>query len=240
MSEELKPCPFCGGEAEIVDAEECGPQAYVVTCNGCMTSSRVIFALMDDVTFDLVSAWNTRADLLPVVKPLVWEGHPAGLVASNNMGGAYIIDTRGNRPRWLKWPNGHGPDRETVEEMQAAAQADHDARIRSRIDMTDPAELVAGAYEAAADELAKMAKSEEEIDNPHDAELLWHMEKRIRALTPADAQDALDAAIAKAVNKKLEEVIARVALLTLPRPPQPYVTAIEHAKKSILAMKEPE
>lgn len=61
MSEELKPCPFCGGEAEIVDAEECGPQAYVVTCNGCMTSSRVIFALMDDATFDLVSAWNTRA-----------------------------------------------------------------------------------------------------------------------------------------------------------------------------------
>ena len=78
-----------------------------------------------------------RADLLPVVKPLEWEVHPAGLVASNNMGGAYIIDTRGNRPRWLKWPNGNGPERETVEEMQDAAQADYEARIRASLDMID-------------------------------------------------------------------------------------------------------
>lgn len=59
----LLPCPFCGGAAEIVDAVEAGNQAKVVCCKKCMCSSRVVFALMDDVTFDLVSAWNARADL---------------------------------------------------------------------------------------------------------------------------------------------------------------------------------
>lgn len=58
---ELLPCPFCGGRAAIYDAVECGPQAHVVTCENCMASSRVIFAMKDDVSFDLVSAWNTRA-----------------------------------------------------------------------------------------------------------------------------------------------------------------------------------
>lgn len=62
---DLKPCPFCGGEAKITDAEEAGPQAYVVSCTKCLCSSKVIFALKDDVTFDLERAWNRRADLCP-------------------------------------------------------------------------------------------------------------------------------------------------------------------------------
>lgn len=95
-----------------------------------------------------------RACLIPVVKPLVWEVHPAGLIASNNMGGAYIIDTRGNRPRFLKWPGGHGPDRETVEEMKAAAQADHDACLRACLDMIDPAALIRKAVNEKLDAVA--------------------------------------------------------------------------------------
>ena|SRR6056297_741033 len=67
----LKPCPFCGGDSEIVDAVEAGEQAKVVCCRKCLASSRVIFALMDDVTFDLVSAWNARAtDPAALVKAL--------------------------------------------------------------------------------------------------------------------------------------------------------------------------
>lgn len=59
---QLLPCPFCGGKAEITAAEECGPQAYVVACTEptCLSSSKVIFALKDDVTNQLVESWNKR------------------------------------------------------------------------------------------------------------------------------------------------------------------------------------
>lgn len=38
MSEELKPCPFCGGEASLFTAEEVGyigDEHFAVKCNGC-------------------------------------------------------------------------------------------------------------------------------------------------------------------------------------------------------------
>lgn len=59
---ELLPCPFCGSAAEIVEAEEAGPQAYVVQCTAplCAVSSKVIFALKEDVTELLIEAWNRR------------------------------------------------------------------------------------------------------------------------------------------------------------------------------------
>lgn len=96
---------------------------------------------------------SAPAPVVPKVKPLVWEHHPAGKMASNNMGGSYIIYARGPRPKWLKWPGGHGPDLETVEEMQAAAQADHEARTLSQIDMApvtgpEAAIIVADAIDA--------------------------------------------------------------------------------------------
>ena len=58
----LKPCPFCGGEAEEIEAEEAGPQAFVICCKSCMASSRVLFALMCDVSEQLAEAWNARAE----------------------------------------------------------------------------------------------------------------------------------------------------------------------------------
>jgi len=64
---ELLPCPFCGGEGEMVEAKEAGPQAYVICCKKCLCSSRVIFALMDAVANDLISAWNTRTNLIPAM-----------------------------------------------------------------------------------------------------------------------------------------------------------------------------
>lgn len=67
-STDLLPCPFCGGDAEIVDAVEAGESAKVVCCKRCLSSSKVVFALMDDVTFDLASAWNTRARPMTVAE----------------------------------------------------------------------------------------------------------------------------------------------------------------------------
>lgn len=56
----LLPCPFCGGEAGIVDIDE-GENAggSCVCCTGCMASSNVEFGFKEN----LVSNWNCRATL---------------------------------------------------------------------------------------------------------------------------------------------------------------------------------
>lgn len=61
MSEELKPCPFCGGQAELI--ETMGSQAaafspyFRVTCTDCG-----IHQDQWDERKLAISAWNTRAD----------------------------------------------------------------------------------------------------------------------------------------------------------------------------------
>lgn len=41
MSDELKPCPFCGGEAELVDISSgTGKAQFAVVCGACGASSK--------------------------------------------------------------------------------------------------------------------------------------------------------------------------------------------------------
>lgn len=56
---ELKPCPFCGGEAELRDDGEAGYPYYVqcVECGG-MTDGY----LHADRPFGAIDAWNARAE----------------------------------------------------------------------------------------------------------------------------------------------------------------------------------
>lgn len=59
MSEQLKPCPFCGGQAvelELTDEENIG--GSVITCTCCAASSAVHF----DRKENLRSGWNDRKD----------------------------------------------------------------------------------------------------------------------------------------------------------------------------------
>ena len=159
-----------------------------------------------------------RADLLPVVKPLVWVEHCAQTggchsvsVYNPNFWG-YVIEAPEPEGPFGLWSPDEGEgvdsprlglDYPTIAAAQAAAQADYEARIRANLDMIDPAALVAGAYEAAAMEF-------DGWDNVPVQMTYDELRDRIRNLTPADAQAALDAAIAKAVNAKLEEVTKAV------------------------------
>ncbi len=97
------------------------------------------FYLIDREAFPGRGVEYVRADLsIPRVKPLVWTHHFCGEMAATGTGTAYIIDTRDKlRLRWLKWPNGHGPDRETLTEMKAAAQADYQARVLACLEGQD-------------------------------------------------------------------------------------------------------
>lgn len=71
MNNELKPCPFCGGEAEVWECEEeldiLDPQSLgyldtkycTVHCVGCEVCEIVIGRAKKD---EAINAWNTRAE----------------------------------------------------------------------------------------------------------------------------------------------------------------------------------
>lgn len=64
-AQELKPCPFCGGEAQRVTlTEEDEPMnagGDVITCLKCQASSHVEFGRKEN----LAECWNTRTTALP-------------------------------------------------------------------------------------------------------------------------------------------------------------------------------
>lgn len=56
--EGLRPCPFCGGEAEMVELnDEANKGGSVITCTRCQCSTAVHF----DRKTNLVSSWNDRS-----------------------------------------------------------------------------------------------------------------------------------------------------------------------------------
>lgn len=64
-SDRLKPCPFCGGEAEIIqlddeEAENFGGMAVECQTKTCRASSALIFPCGDDPRPLLLERWNRR------------------------------------------------------------------------------------------------------------------------------------------------------------------------------------
>jgi len=71
------------------------------------------------------------------VKPLVWEYHPMGWIASPPTGQAYIIEVRiKGRVMFIKGMN-PPPKFDDMEAAKAAAQADYEARILDALKGTD-------------------------------------------------------------------------------------------------------
>lgn len=59
----LKPCPFCGGEAELEKAGGGVFETWYVTCATCCAS------VWENTEAEAIEAWNTRREVL-YIKPI--------------------------------------------------------------------------------------------------------------------------------------------------------------------------
>lgn len=140
MSEapELKPCPFCGGEAVTVfDHTDEACHAY-----GCRTCSVWVDRYTAD---DPIAAWNRRADLVAApsvtVKPLEWADLGDGTFrALLPIIGSIRVEPYGCCDWWeVLWSMPGQCDKlipdvfDSPDDAKAAAQADYEARILAAI-----------------------------------------------------------------------------------------------------------
>lgn len=78
MSDELKPCPFCGGEARAFYSEEGG--TFDVQCQQCGAIPFIGSRTSEIRTLDgVIAAWNARTERTCVLEdipyePGAWEG----------------------------------------------------------------------------------------------------------------------------------------------------------------------
>ena len=73
MSDErLLPCPFCGGEAEVITTKTRQGQTSSVRCSKCSCKVTILKPAYyeGDVEKDTVEAWNTRKPMERIVEKL--------------------------------------------------------------------------------------------------------------------------------------------------------------------------
>lgn len=117
MSEELKPCPFCGGEAMAFRCEESG--TFDVQCQQCGAIPFIGSRTSEKKTMaDVIAAWNARAAVtdeqfsLAVHDGLVWQvvrechiRYHGGMVSEGGMEAEdwYYCDACGEElPKWAQ------------------------------------------------------------------------------------------------------------------------------------------
>lgn len=131
---DLKPCPFCGGEARLNDYQaqfgDLNEKYRNPICKDCGCNLGY-FPTADRAS----KVWNTRAAMTaPQVKPLVWiecsDGthHDEHCQYELEIDGLFLRVTRG-----VTGGTSYVANADTLEAAKAAAQADYEARIRSAL-----------------------------------------------------------------------------------------------------------
>ncbi len=144
MREELKPCPFCEGEADFLARNanwDSYAQLYSVSCDRCDTRTGEF-----DTKEEAAAFWNTRHVAEQVrVKPLVWEHlRETTAIADTALGQFHVYKTalgygvRFNKV-WIPMVESSNIW-DTIDEAKAAAQADYERRIRAALEPDERAE----------------------------------------------------------------------------------------------------
>lgn len=143
---DLKPCPFCGGEARKWQ----DPSHSAAWFIGCDDGDRDCFGSIHwaETEAEAIAAWNRRA-ALPArwvgVKPLVWEPSVIGKPwhSAKAPWGWYYAQWDDETQAWfasLEMGEVEAPiilspsDVPTIDAAKAAAQADYEARILSALE----------------------------------------------------------------------------------------------------------
>lgn len=132
MSEELKPCPFCG-RGHLFSSSNQADMEFV-GCDDCGAEGPAREGL------EAIAAWNTRAPVR--VKPLVWGDAPARGRRCKGYGVAGAVYTIAFYAgsvgpaiyRWASEESAWSEPFETFEAAKAAAQADYERRIREALE----------------------------------------------------------------------------------------------------------
>ena len=160
MTDALKPCPFCGGEAECIEETDWEIGCY----NGQCATEPSVWTLSKERA---IAAWNTRAPA-PAVKVKALDWHKSYITPWNEdwhtVPTGYTVrcaDENG----W-KWQgagaHGYGFD---VAAAKHQAQAHHDATILAALEPATPLDdprveaLVEAAKEVKADCIARADKN---------------------------------------------------------------------------------
>ena len=72
MNKELKPCPFCGGEATTSHGFNTAGQYFFISCEECGCRTRDFYKWYDGENYEIkaVEAWNTRKPIDEIVEQL--------------------------------------------------------------------------------------------------------------------------------------------------------------------------
>lgn len=68
----LKPCPFCGGEAELFQK---GKNGFTIYCGKCRIerTQRVIHQTTEWLRNSMIEKWNNRVEFHPSFHEVLWE-----------------------------------------------------------------------------------------------------------------------------------------------------------------------
>lgn len=133
---QLKPCPFCGGEATWAKTNK----GWKVECEGrfgsCFMNARTHYQPHKHMA---ITAWNTRADLSPSVKQLEWfrdlKAHESVTLMKTKFLG-FEFEAWGGGAWTDECGNLHKADGKSLEAAQASVQAYCEELILSVLNLT--------------------------------------------------------------------------------------------------------